>query len=90
MKVLVFPFGRESFLKKSQKWGEEVAQEMKDVEELFAQSQFWYYACGNQEVYSISENGIHLYEKLKVKLKEFLHSHTEREKYEMAREVAIW
>ncbi len=90
MNVLVFPFGRESYLKKSQNWGSEVAQEMEEVEALFEKSRFWYYACGNQEVYEVSEEGMALYEKLKPKLKEFLSSHTEKVKYQMAREVTTW
>ena len=90
MKVLVFPFGRESYLTKSQHWGGEVAQEVKEVEALFEKSRFWYYACGNQEVYEVSEEGMELYEKLKPKLQEFLSSHTEKVKYEMARAVTTW
>lgn len=89
MKMLVFPFGRESYLSKSQGWGEEVATEVKQVETLMQYSKFAYLACGDQEVYEVSEAGMTLYEELKPKLKSWLMSQ-DKIKYQMSRQVTTW
>lgn len=87
--MLVFPFGRAAYVSKSQTWSDGVAKEVKEVEEIFSQSKFAYHACGNQEVYSIKEESIPLYDELKVKLKQAVMSQ-DKETYEMARHVTAW
>ena len=89
MKMLVFPFGRDSYVSKSQSWGASVATEIKQVEELMKHSQFAYLACGDQEVYKVSEEGLALYEELKPKLKAWIMSQ-DKEQYRMSREVTAW
>lgn len=89
MKALVFPGSREKYLTQAKSWGETVALEIKQVEELMKHCYFGYHACGNQEVYYIKDEGLSLYEELKPKLKSFLMSQ-DKTQYQMSRSVTAW
>lgn len=89
MKALVFPGSREKYLAQSKSWGESVAVEIEQVEELMKHCYFGYHACGNQEVYYIKDEGLGLYEVLKPKLKSLLMSQ-DKTQYQMARSVTAW
>lgn len=89
MKALVFPGSREKYLAQSPSWGDTVAEQKHQVEELMKHCYFGYHACGNQEVYYIKEEGLALYELLKPTLKAWIMSQ-DKTQYQMARSVTAW
>lgn len=89
MKMLVFPGSRADYLTQSQGWSEKLAKEKAQVEELFQLSSFAYRACGNQEVYKVTDEGLALYEELKPMLKSWVMSQ-DPEQYRMSRMVTAW
>lgn len=87
--LLVYPFGRQSYLNNRSEWDESVAREVEAVERAMEHSDFWYLACGSQEVYKVRDSGAAAFNELIPTLNRWVVSQVESQR-RMAREVTTW